>query len=90
MTQKSVIAVALCFQAIQVGRRPEGLSVAGLTHHPRQLGLFGLVMAKWAVFATTVVAAMGSMCYPAISALVSQTATADQQVFLTYPWQCGS
>jgi hypothetical protein len=67
LSQKSVIVLSLCFQAVQ-------------------LGLFGLVTARWAIFTTTLVAAAGSMCYPAISALVSQTASAEQQVCLFWVW----
>ena len=42
--------------------------------------LFGVLSAKVLLFCITFVAALGSMAYPSISALVSQTANKEQQV----------
>ena len=44
-----------------------------------QLAMFAFVRAKWLIYLTTLVAALGSMCYPAISSLVSHSVTAEQQ-----------
>lgn len=45
------------------------------------MGLYGLVQDKVALFAIGIVVAMGSITYPAISALLSRSATAEQQVW---------
>ncbi len=44
------------------------------------MALFGVVSAKWGVFLISVCAALGSMTYPSISAMVSHTVSNDQQV----------
>ena len=53
--------------------------VVALTFMTLQLMLFGVLSAPVLLFAITPVAALGSMSYPSISALVSQTAHKDQQ-----------
>ncbi len=45
-----------------------------------QLAIYGLFTRHWIVYANSVFVAMGAMTYPAISALVSTTASAEQQV----------
>jgi hypothetical protein len=79
MTQKHVVICALVAATLQVyyinvTRQTPFLMIS------LQLTLFGLVSSKGMIFAITVVVSLASMAYPALSALVSNTAHKEQQV----------
>lgn len=55
-------------------------SALTIHHNSLQLALYGVVTAKWALFMIGGLLAFSSLNYPAVSALLSQSAAADQQV----------
>eukprot|EP00049_Salpingoeca_infusionum_P009678 m.164609 g.164609 ORF g.164609 m.164609 type:complete len:527 (+) comp14403_c0_seq1:3098-4678(+) len=58
--------------------KPKTVIMCGLTAQIVQLTLYGLLKAKWQMFAIGFALAFSSISYPSISALLSQT-TADEQ-----------
>eukprot|EP00042_Codosiga_hollandica_P023082 m.89489 g.89489 ORF g.89489 m.89489 type:complete len:404 (+) comp51040_c0_seq5:336-1547(+) len=75
----SILAQTTVLSALSARFTQRTVILVGLAFSVIQLFFFGVVTAKWLIFVVSIVAALGSMGYPSISAMVSHTATAEQQ-----------
>eukprot|EP00051_Salpingoeca_urceolata_P030891 m.9838 g.9838 ORF g.9838 m.9838 type:complete len:547 (+) comp3614_c0_seq2:342-1982(+) len=75
----SIIAQTSILSYLSGRLTPKTVICCGLLFQTAQLVIYGLFTAKWVMYAATVFVAMGSITYPAISALVSQSTSAEQQ-----------
>ncbi|EGD72587.1 hypothetical protein PTSG_04322 [Salpingoeca rosetta] len=75
----SILAQTYVLSTMSHSMSQKSVIIAGLIAQACQLALYGVVTTKWALFMTGGLLAFSSLNYPAVSALLSQTAAPGQQ-----------
>eukprot|EP00053_Salpingoeca_punica_P015488 m.142970 g.142970 ORF g.142970 m.142970 type:complete len:532 (-) comp16727_c0_seq1:420-2015(-) len=75
----SIISQTYVLEVMSSRMQQKNIILLGLVFSTIQLALYGIVTEKWAIFIVTIVAALGSITYPALSSFISVTSSPEQQ-----------